>query len=206
VGLTYIAREPQTSPAIATLVLLHGLGADEHDLIGLATELDPRLKVVSVRAPLHSEWGGYSWFGIDLSSSELRIDAEEARESLEKLRSFLTEIEGPILLGGFSQGAMMTIGVLLEHEDLIVGAIAMSGGKLPCFEPTGQSPKPIFMSHGRMDPVVPFEFGQTSAHELEALGHSVNFHAYSMGHTISEECMSDLSSWVYNCLQFLRNS
>jgi phospholipase/carboxylesterase len=205
VSLTFLAREA-SADRIATLVLLHGLGADENDLMGLAPYLDSRLKIVCPRAPLQSPWGGYSWFATDVSEEGLSIDEGDARNSLGKLKEFLESLEGPILLGGFSQGAMMSLGILLEHGNLVEGVVGMSGGWLPCFAANALQLKPVLMTHGRQDPLVPFSFGQTSAQRLTELGLPVEFRAYNMPHTISEECLDDVSEWVLNWLENLTNS
>lgn len=193
-----IQQEPQSGELRGTVVLLHGLGADEHDLMSLASFLDSSLQVVCPRAPMQSPWGGYSWFGIEIDERGLVIDVDEARSSLAILIDFLSALPRPVLLGGFSQGAMMSVGVLLEQACLIDGAILMSGGILPCFTPVGYESKPVFASHGDSDPVVPFEFGQLGAQRLLDLGSQVEFHTYPMGHQISDDCLSDLTSWVRN--------
>jgi phospholipase/carboxylesterase len=199
VGLHFISRS--AADPIATLVLLHGLGADERDLMGLAPYFDARLEIVCPRAPMTSDWGGYSWFNIQQDPGGLAVDGEQARANLGLLIEFLRDVPGPILLGGFSQGAMMSVGVLLERGELVEGVIQMSGGWLPCFEPADFSPKPVFASHGTQDPTVHFEIGRDSALALEELGCPVEFHAYQMAHEISEGCLQDVVRWVDDWLQ-----
>lgn len=180
----------------ATLVLLHGLGADERDLMGLAPFFDERVEIICPRAPMASEWGGYSWFNIQHDPGGLAVDGEQVRANLALLIEFLRDVPGPILLGGFSQGAMMSVGVLLERGDLVEGVMQLSGGWLPCFEPVDFNPKPVFASHGTQDAIVHFEVGRDSAVRLEEAGCEVEFHAYPMSHEISEECLKDLTDWV----------
>lgn len=199
VGLPYITRS--VSNPVATMVLLHGLGADERDLMGLAPYFDERLEIICPRAPLASEWGGYSWFNIQQDPGGLGVDGEQARNSLAMLIEFLRDVPGPILLGGFSQGAMMSVGVLLERGDLAEGILQMSGGWLPCFETVDFHPKPVFASHGTQDPIVHFEFGRDSALQLEELGCTVDFNAYPMAHEISQECLQDMVRWVHSWMQ-----
>ena len=179
-----------------TLVLLHGLGADEYDLMGLVPYLPAGLRIVCPRAPRTCEWGGYAWFDTRFLETGITVDGAQARESLAGLVEFLEKVEGPIWLGGFSQGAMMTLGVALEHATLIQGAMVLSGGWLPCFEAQGPVGIPIFGAHGRLDPVVPFEFGEESASRLREAGIEVEFHAYPMAHEISLDVLSDGSNWL----------
>lgn len=192
-----IVRESSCpGPDVRTLVLLHGLGANEYDLMGLADYLDPRFRIESVRAPLMSPWGGYSWFDIDFSEKGIEIDGAGARSSFGLLVDFLAERQGPVILAGFSQGAMMTLSVVMERPDLIQGAIAMSGGLLPGFAFTPGRRPPVLMTHGVADPVVPVSEGQRAAESLTALGISVDFRQYAMGHEINGDCLDDLSSWL----------
>jgi phospholipase/carboxylesterase len=204
-GFEVAVRDAKGSQT-GTVVLLHGLGANEFDLLGLADFFPDDVQVLCPRAPRLSPWGGFSWFGIDLPPGGIRVDESEARDSLAMLGSFLGELDRPILLGGFSQGAMMAVGILLEQGRLVHGILQLSGGLLPCFQPIDFKPQPVFVSHGTQDPVVPFELGRDAAQDLSELGCAVDFRAYSMGHEISTECLSDLSKWVYSWTQDRRNS
>jgi len=187
---------PADSGTKETLVLLHGLGADEQDLVGLAPYISSKIRVISIRAPRTYEFGGYSWFDTRFSESGLQVENEQAVESLAVLAEFLRSLSEQIWLGGFSQGALMTIGILLEHPDLIRGAIAMSGGWLPCFQARGNSTPPVIMTHGVHDPIVPVSFGRESAERLSASGRKVDWKTYPMAHEISLEALQDISTWL----------
>lgn len=196
--LTSIVREPISgdSDSSPTLVLLHGLGADEHDLMGIAPHLDPNLRVVSVRAPLTSPWGGFSWFDIDFNEQGMAIDQDDVRRSFTALAEFLTTLPGPTWLGGFSQGAMMTLGIAVERPELIRGAIALSGGLLPIFEPSATPIPPVFIGHGTYDPIVPVQEGRRAAATLGQWGVAAEFREYPMEHEISVECLNDFTAWL----------
>jgi phospholipase/carboxylesterase len=193
-----IVRESSDpGPSVTTLVLLHGLGANEYDLMSFANYLDPRFRIESVRAPLMSPWGGYSWFDIDFSEAGIAIDGAGARASFGLLTGFLAERQnGPLILAGFSQGAMMTLSVVMERPDLIQGAIGMSGGLLPGFDFTPGPRPPILLTHGVADPVVPISEGRGAAESLAASGVPVDFRQYAMGHEINGDCLEDLASWL----------
>jgi len=193
-----IVRDPLSvdSNVSPTLVLLHGLGADEHDLMGLAPHLDAHLRIVSVRAPLTSPWGGYSWFDIDFSERGMEIDQDDVRQSFDLLTEFLQALPGPRWLAGFSQGAMMTLGIAVERPDLIAGAIALSGAFVPLFEPAEAPKPPIFLAHGTYDPVVPVQEGRRAVAFLAEIGVEAQFHEYEMEHEINAECLNDLKAWL----------
>lgn len=192
-----IHRPSVDAKAPLRLILLHGLGADEHDLMGLAPYMDPRLEVVCLRAPLKSPWGGYSWFGIDLDEGGIIVDQVQARESLNHLIGYLEKMDsGPKILGGFSQGAMISLGVLAERPDLVQGVIAMSGAWLPAWKPIIATDVPVLMTHGTADPVVDFQRGEDAAKFLSEFGYQVEFHAYSMGHEIDGSCLDEVCRWL----------
>jgi len=192
-----IHRPSVDAKAPLSLILLHGLGADEHDLMGLAPYMDPKLEIICLRAPLESPWGGYSWFGIDFDERGIIVDQAEARESLRQLVEFLETVDiGPRILGGFSQGAMMSLGVLAERPDLIQGVLAMSGAWLPEWKPVLATDVPVLMTHGTADQVVDFQRGQDAARVLSELGHQVEFHAYPMGHEIDGACLEEVCGWL----------
>jgi phospholipase/carboxylesterase len=205
--LKAIIRRPLTiseNPPI--LVLLHGLGADEHDLMGLAGELDPRLLVVSIRAPL-DYGGGYAWFEIQWDANGVRIFPEQALASrdllIETLRSLPAALgvePSLVLLGGFSQGAMMSFGVAMAAPDLITGVISMSGRLLPEFVPAkrlpGTADLPFLVQHGTEDQVLPVEGSRQLRDRLEEIGCELTYREYPMAHEISMRSLADVRRWI----------
>src|SRR5579862_4733461 len=153
------------------LVLLHGLGSDERDLLSLAAELDSGLSVVSIRAPYETGYGGFAWFDIQfLADGKRIIDDEQAVSSRELLLSDLHELvdsEKPshLILGGFSQGAMMAAGILLRTPEMLAGAWLMSGRFLPVFDPRQETPvaRPVLVQHGLYDEVLAIDDGRDLA-------------------------------------------
>jgi phospholipase/carboxylesterase len=206
--LSAIVRRPvilTNDPPI--LVLLHGLGADEHDLMGLADELDPRLLVVSIRAPLDYGNGGYAWFDIQWDASGVRIVPEQALLSLEVLVETLRMLPealgvtpSQILLGGFSQGAMMSVAVAFADPFLISGVISMSGRLVPDFVPAEPlketSDLPFLVQHGTVDGVLPVAGSRLMREQLEAMGCSVTYKEYPMAHEISRQSLADVRDWI----------
>lgn len=193
-----------TQPGGPLLVLLHGLGSNERDLMAFAPYLDPRLTVVAFRAPQAYGFGGYAWFDIAWLPEGKVIDEDQAETSrgvlianLERLRGEL----GPsrLILGGFSQGAMMSLGVALARPDLVDGVLMMSGRGLPRFlaSATPEAVKvPFFVQHGTEDEVLSVEDGREVRAALEGLGVPLEYREYPMGHEVNMNSLQDATRWV----------
>ncbi len=191
------------TPNAPALVLLHGLGSNEEDLFGLAPYLDPRLRIISLRAPNSFEFGGYAWFNVEWIAEGRRHDSRQALESLEMLVSFLTELRnqpGQIIVAGFSQGAMMTLGLLLKRPDLMDGAILMSGAVVPEFVPevplSATQGIPCLVQHGTLDPVLAVVEGRSIAELLVRINANYTYREYDMAHEVSSESLADIGSWL----------
>ncbi|MCA1826788.1 MAG: alpha/beta fold hydrolase [Myxococcales bacterium] len=187
-----------------TLVLLHGYGADEHDLLPIVNQLDPRLRAVSLQGPLSLGGAMRAWFNLAQDARGISFDPAEAREGLQ---AALTAVEGiardspkPILLG-FSQGAAMALGVALMRPNLAAAVLSLSGVP-PAIEPRDLAPSenlkqfPVFAAHGLHDPLLPIELGRTVRQELERLGLAVAWHEYPMGHMVIPEELADARKWL----------
>lgn len=200
-------RTPSASPPL--LLLLHGIGADERDLLPLAPHLDPRLHVISARAPHLAEPMGHRWYEIDWSVTPPRADAAEIVASRALLAAFVEEAAATYgtdpsrtFLLGFSQGAIMSLALLLARPELVRGVIAHSGrlARLPGPEPAAGalSRAEVLQLHGQDDPVVPIDQGRR-AHEVLAtiLGPRATFRAFEgLGHGISEESLAAAAGWL----------
>ena len=195
------AREPGLT---RTLILLHGFGADEHDLLPLAHELDPRLRAVSLQAPLSLGGGARAWFNLTMGPRGMSFDAQEVRAGVEAAVGAVEEIARssprPILLG-FSQGAGMALSVALRRPELAHAVVSLSG-VLRALEPPDLAPAdklrgfPVFAAHGFQDPIVPLALGRGIRDELQRLGIALEWHEYPMGHTIIPQELADLRVWL----------
>jgi len=208
VTLEHVVRppgEPSARPPVA--VLLHGLGADEQDLFGLAPYLDSRLLVVSARAPREAQPMGYSWFDIDWSEFPPRIDFQqvvESRSAILRLVGEVVEAHGAdpsrVWLVGFSQGASMATACVLARPETFRGIVAHSGRvtrrAVPALPVPGLAGFPVLWQHGRADPVVPVAFGHEARDLLVGLGLQVDYREYPIGHEISEDSLRDLCGWL----------
>ena len=186
------------------LLLLHGYGADEEDLLGLAPHLDARLICVSARAPYALDFGGFAWFNIEIGAEGVRFAFAEAEEPLVQVLSLVdalrrTHRSARIFIAGFSQGASMALAAALKRPRDFAGAIALSGLCCPEMLPeeaaSVQGLK-VFMSHGRFDPVIPVAQARASRDLLAPLGLDLLYKEYDMPHAIAQPCLEDLDAWL----------
>ncbi len=206
--LEHLVREPSAGAGRPPLlVLLHGFGADEADLFGIAPALDPRFLVVSARAPREAEPMGFAWYAIDFLKHPPRPDEAQALESRDLLVRFLAEAcagygadPGRVWLCGFSQGASVAIGAALSRPDLLRGVVAHSGrvlrGFLPPAPPAGLAGLPVLWLHGRADSVVPVTHGREARALLPPLGVDLDYREYALGHEIGPESLRDMRDWL----------
>jgi phospholipase/carboxylesterase len=187
-----------------TLILLHGRGTDENDLIGLTPSFDPRLLVVSVRAPFEFSFGGYTWFDLDEAGS---INVDQLFHSRDALIGCMDDVQEKypvdpkrIFLFGFSMGAMMSLILSLSNPNRFKGIIAHSGllvqhEKLP-YRWDDLSNLSFFVEHGTYDPVVPVEFGRQAYQHLVQAKADVVYREYPIQHAISDESLNDAAEWL----------
>jgi phospholipase/carboxylesterase len=192
------------------LLLLHGRGADESDLLPLASELDGRLFTVTARAPLSFPWGGYLWYNLDRRGVGFP-DAAELAGSLDLLRRFLAEIVEAypidpqrLYVGGFSMGATMSASLALLEPERVAGAMVLSGylplhAGLP-LRPRDAANHPIFLAHGTRDQVIPVSFGRETRDYLAQTPVDLTYREYPAGHEIGSGEFRELASWLTGVL------
>jgi phospholipase/carboxylesterase len=186
------------------LVLLHGRGADEHDLFSLTPAIDSRIAVASVRAPLTTDEGGFTW---SESRTPGRYIGESLRASLTWFRTWLDSLTSArtepqdVYLFGFSAGMAMASALLLDAPARYAGAILLSG-TLP-FDAGIPMAKnrlagiPVFHGHGSFDRMIPADLVTRSAKYLsESSGAQLEARRYPIAHEISDAEMGDISSWL----------
>ena len=215
--------ESETGPAPrATIVVLHGLGADGNDFVPIAQELDLAaagpVRFVFPHAPVQPVTinGGYpmrAWY--DILGTELqgagRQDERGLRASLASVEELLARerargipSERTVLMG-FSQGCAMSLLVGLRHRERLAGIVGLSG-YLPLAEMTAAERSdanaltPIFLAHGLQDGVVVPQRGTESRDALRRLGYDVEWHDYPMAHSVSMEEIRDLERWLVKVL------
>ena len=187
-----------------TLVLLHGYGADEHDLLSLGHQLDPGFRVVSLAAPLTLPWGGRAWYQLTQQGSSFGWDPAEVSRAtalaLAEVEAIGREAGAPPLLLGFSQGAGIALAVALRKPAAVRGVLALSavppdrGG---VSSGAGASKGlPIFLGHGTRDPLLPIAAAHHSRALLEEAGCDVTFREYPMAHEISASELGDARTFL----------
>ena len=171
------------------LVLLHGWGADAHDLLELGPLLvGPEVEVVALQAPWpHPAGMGRQWYDLQQPNWPELPDARAALKQRLLDLSRELPLESTILLG-FSQGAAMVldVGTLAEGLDgrSCAALIGCSGYPHPGWDPQTPYKTKVLLTHGEQDPVVPFAASQALQEQLQAAGHGVELMGFSGGHTI----------------------
>jgi len=209
-SLTFQER-PAADDAAGLLVLHHGRGADEHDLLGLGEMLDQdrRWHVVTPRAPLDLG-GGYHWYLVPRVGYPDPETFEAARAALAELHDELWEESGigpeRTVLGGFSMGAVMRYATALSAErPAVAGVLAFSG-----FVPTVEGWEPAladrtatraFVSHGRNDPVIGIDFARRARELLGEGGLDVTYRESDLGHQIDPAHLREASAWLGEALR-----
>jgi len=217
--LDCVELEP-SAPARASVIWLHGLGADGHDFEPIVSELalDEELAVrfVFPHAPERAVTinGGmvmrawYDILGVDIRRDE---DIEGLRTSEEQVRALMgREVErgvseDRIVLAGFSQGGAIALQTGVRHPGRLAGIMALSTyltlpEQLEAEASAANGDCPIFMAHGTQDPVVPYEGGRLSRQKLEEHGYEVEWKEYPMPHSVCQEEIDDISAWLTRIL------
>ena len=205
---------------IATILIMHGLGADGRDFLPVAEQLDlssvgpvrflfpsaPSLPVTINGGYVMPAW--YDILGTDLvrredegglRQSQAAIDALIANEINRGIKAHR------IVVAGFSQGCAMALMTGLRFKQRLGGIAALSG-YLPLAATTAaerseaSADVPIFMAHGTRDGVVPMARAEASRDALQALGYAVDWHPYPMEHSVCPQEIMDLQSWLLRVL------
>jgi phospholipase/carboxylesterase len=183
------------------LVLLHGHGADEHDLLPMVLRLDPRLAIASVRAPIRIREGSYSWM-----NGNSDADLDEARravlESIDHVVSSTGADAGRVYVAGFSQGAMLALALALTEPQKIAGAAVLSGRLAGAIRdhaaPLDQLRGfPILVTHGTEDRQIPVRSAREIRQALKGLPVNLEYHEFDgIGHSVSDQAVSVLDRWL----------
>ena len=217
-GLTYVEVNPLTTPS-ATIVCLHGLGADGHDSASMAktVAIGTGVRFIFPHAPIRPITlnGGLpmrAWYdihGLTIDSTEDERGIRAAAVSLFDLLEKETQRGIPankIVVAGFSQGGAMALYTALRYPHALAGILALST-YLPlhyCLaEEASPANKttPIFMAHGDQDQVVVPALGGFSFNCLKKLSYPIQFKKYPIGHSVSSQELIDVTQWLQQCLQ-----
>jgi phospholipase/carboxylesterase len=190
------------------LILHHGRGTDELDLLPLADVLDParRLHVVTPRAPLRLPgFPGYHWYVVPRVGYPDPTTFYDARDKLAELHDELWRRTGlaptQTVLGGFSMGSVMSYALALANGRPAPAGILAFSGFIPTVagwqeELAGRELVRAFISHGRQDPVIDVGFARSAREELESAGLRVDYHEFDGGHQIDPAQIPMAASWL----------
>lgn len=208
-----------TSPQ-ATIIVLHGLGADGNDFVPVCQMLDlapvGNLRFLLPNAPVRPVTinGGYrmrAWYDILSLGVDRREDEDGLRASQGLIDGLIEhEVErgipaSRIVLAGFSQGCAMALMTGLRHRERLAGIAGLSGylplaDTLPDEADEANAGLPIFLAHGSHDPVVAIDRGLATRDILEALDYPVLWREYPMEHEVCAEEIADLNAWLLEVL------
>lgn len=204
----------------AAIIVLHGLGADGHDFVPIAQELELRavgpLRFVFPHAPvrpvtLNGGMAMRAWYDI-LELGGTREDGEGLRESQASVEALIAVEEARgiradrIVLAGFSQGGAIAFQTGLRHPQRLAGIMALStylplAGTVEAERHKTNRDLPIFMAHGTGDPMIPIGRAEQSRKMLEALGYPLEWHEYAMPHSVCPQEIADISDWLVKILK-----
>lgn len=189
--------------------MLHGIGADELDLLPVAEALDPRLLAVSLRGPHEAVPMGYAWYPLDWRTAPPTPDLAEAERSRESVATALQEVESRTgadpartFLFGFSQGATVALAVALTRPELARGVILHSGRMLQGLERRVAPPHRLarleaLVLHGVHDDVLPVERGREIRDVLaRILGPRLQYREHDAGHFVTRDSIADVEEWL----------
>jgi phospholipase/carboxylesterase len=217
--LQTIEKETGANPTVA-IIWMHGLGADANDFVPMLHELDlaglPAIRFIFPNAdtmPVTIN-GGYvmrAWY--DIVATDLGRQEDEAglRASQAKVEALIEREKARgipaerIILAGFSQGCAMTLQTGLRQKEKLAGLMCLSGyvpiAAKAAAEHTPESlATPVFMVHGRMDPVIPVARAEQSRGLLQQWGYQVEWHDYPMQHSLCQEEVDHISAWLKKVL------
>ncbi len=217
--LTSIELETAPHPT-ASVIWLHGLGADGNDFVPIVPEL--RLpEALAVRfifphAPvravtINNGMRMRAWYDIAAADLTNRADLGGVRQSQAEIETLIERETARgiraerVVLAGFSQGGAVALYTGLRHAERLAGIMALSAyliapDALAAEATAANRSVPIFMAHGTADPVVRFQWGEASKRLLEAAGYNVEWHDYRMEHSLCFEEVEAIGAWLAKVL------
>jgi phospholipase/carboxylesterase len=215
------AIELETGPQpAASVIWLHGLGADGADFVPVVDALDlpagplpaRPIRFVFPHAPMqpvtiNSGMVMRAWYDVLSTDFDRRADERGVRASQQLIEALLEREQrrgiaaGRIVLAGFSQGGAIALQTGLRHAERLAGIMALScyvplAASLPAERSAANRDVPIFMAHGTHDPVIPVRLARESRDLLRQLGYEVAWHEYPMEHSVAPEEVEAIGAWL----------
>ncbi|WP_066272191.1 alpha/beta hydrolase [Hydrogenophaga palleronii] len=219
-----VSGDDAAATPVASIIVLHGLGADGNDFVPIARELNlgalGPVRFVFPSAPVRPVTinGGYTmraWYDIFPPSNNPAVPRREDDAGLRASQALVQALidrevargvpAERIVLMGFSQGCAMTLMAGLRAPQRLAGLVGLSGylpvaGSTAAERSDANRDVPIFLAHGEHDPVVTIDRAHASHEALRALGHGVEWHSYPMEHSVCGEEVDDLNAWLLKVL------
>ncbi len=203
----------------ASIVWMHGLGADGNDFVPIVNELDlpdTPIRFVFPHAPTMPVTinGGYvmrAWYDVLSSDFAQRTDESGVRDSQKLIEALIGRerergvAPGRIVLAGFSQGGAISLQTGLRYPERLAGIMALSTylplpAALAAEASVANRDVPIFMAHGTQDPIIPLVYAQQSRDLLATQGYTVEWHEYAMPHSVCTEEVEHIGAWLRHVL------
>ena len=208
------------APAAASVIWLHGLGADGHDFVPIVPELKLpatlAVRFVFPHAPvrpvtLNNGMRMRAWYDLKTLTAEGRVDEAGIRESAARLGEYVAAERAAgidskrIVVAGFSQGGAVALHAGLRHAEPLGGILALSSylplaATVPAERSEANRATPILMCHGLYDPVLAHAFGVMGRDALRALGYAIEWKEYPMQHQVCGPEIQDVSRWLQSRL------
>jgi phospholipase/carboxylesterase len=202
------SRSPGADSVYPTILALHGRGSNEQDLLSLAPYLPKELFWVSPRGPHILGINSYEWYRVKNIG---KPEPEQVASALQTIDRFIYEIliaypinPQKLFLFGFSQGSILSMCYILSRPYRVAGAVAQSG-YIPKDFPKGVGfeisetevkDKPILITHGAEDTLIPVDWARASRDLLQKLGICLSYYEFNMGHNVSTESLTVINSWL----------
>jgi phospholipase/carboxylesterase len=214
--------EVESSPKPgASVIWLHGLGADGNDFVPVVRELalpaSLPIRFVFPHAPvrpvtINNGFRMRAWYDIAAPDLNNRADLAGVKQSQRQVEALIAREVGRgiaasrIVIAGFSQGGAVALYTGLRHAERLAGIIALStylidAGALAIEAASVNRSVPIFMGHGTGDPIVRFDWGTASWRALAGAGYTVEWHTYPMEHSVCMEEIDAVSAWLQRVLR-----
>ena len=204
----------------ASVIWLHGLGADGNDFVPVVGELGlpPQLAVrfIFPHAPMqpvtiNSGFVMRAWYDVFNQDMSFREDETGVRRSQQEIEKLITKEKdrgfgaSRIVLAGFSQGGAIALQTGLRHSERLAGIMALSSylplaSTLAAEASAANHDVPIFMAHGTADPLIPLPLASLSREHLKQQGYQVEWHQYLMPHSVCLEEMQEIGQWLQRVL------
>jgi phospholipase/carboxylesterase len=203
-----------------SVIWLHGLGADGHDFESIVPELvrpgERALRFVFPHAPVRPVTlnGGYpmrAWYDITALDRDAAQDETGIRASQQAITTLIRRENDRgiptdhIVLAGFSQGGAMALFAGPRYPQKLAGIMGLScyllqGARLEAERTPANQSTAVFLAHGSQDPVIPPLLGEEASRQLQAAGYAVEWHTYSMPHSVSPQEVTDIATWLRRVL------